>query len=73
MDASPMAKGYYKLPDNAKWVDTLKCMVSFLILYCATHSIGLDERQTFNASYAHPVPHSKSIAFRWLMRHIIET
>ena len=27
MDASPMAKGYYKLPDNAKWVDTLKCMV----------------------------------------------
>ena len=28
MDASPMAKGYYKLPDNAKWVDTLKCMVT---------------------------------------------
>jgi hypothetical protein len=28
MDASPMAKGYYKLPDNAKWVDTLKCIVS---------------------------------------------
>lgn len=27
MDASPMAKGYYKLPDDAKWVDTLKCMV----------------------------------------------
>ena len=30
MDASPMAKGYYKLPDNAKWVDTLKCMVGLI-------------------------------------------
>ena len=28
MDASPLAKGYYKLPDNAKWVDTLKCMMA---------------------------------------------
>lgn len=33
MDASPMAKGYYKLPDNAKWVDTLKCMVSHTTVF----------------------------------------
>ena len=31
MDASPMAKGYYHLPANAKWVDTLKCIVSHQI------------------------------------------
>ena len=30
MDASTMAKGYYHLPANAKWVDTLKCIVSHL-------------------------------------------
>ena len=28
-----MAKGYYKLPDNAKWVDTLKCIVSLFSTY----------------------------------------
>jgi hypothetical protein len=29
MEASDMAKGYYKLPPDAKWVDTLKCIVSY--------------------------------------------
>lgn len=28
MPAPPMAIGYYKLPSDALWVDTLKCMVS---------------------------------------------
>jgi hypothetical protein len=28
LPAPEMAKGYWRLPDNAKWVDTLMCMVS---------------------------------------------
>jgi hypothetical protein len=29
LPAPEMAKGYWRLPDNAMWVDTLKCMVIF--------------------------------------------
>ena len=32
--APPLAIGYYRLPADAKWVDTLKCMVSEFISYC---------------------------------------
>ena len=28
LPAPEMARGYYRLPNNAKWVDVLKCIVS---------------------------------------------
>jgi hypothetical protein len=28
LPAPEMAKGYYRLPENAKWIESLKCMVS---------------------------------------------
>jgi hypothetical protein len=71
MDASPMAKGYYKLPDNAKWVDTLKCIVS-LAAPSARHKT---EHSSLN-KFCWKASLMKTFIFpiiRWQTRHITET
>lgn len=71
LDAPDMAKGYYKLPENAKFVDCLKCM-------CADESHHRDVNHTFADMNSHtPNPfittHREDALRAWTLSNTGET
>jgi hypothetical protein len=65
--APPIARGYWRLPDDAKWVDALKCMM-------ADEAHHRDVNHTFAImSQSDPNPfahhHKKDAAYAWRVDH----